>query len=425
MTEVKMKKSTETIGSLVYTRDNDGQVKKTVSKDLPGAEVTENAYDENNRLTKTGTTEYKYDAANNPTNEGSSTNTYNEGDELEKGTGETYAYDELGERTKTTPEKGPATTYGYDQAGNLLSAERPKEGETSEIKDTYAYNGEDLRVSQTINGTTTYLAWDMTEELPLILSDGTNSYIYGPSDLPIEQINNSTGATLYLHHDQQGSTRLLTGSTGKNEGAYTYTPYGAVQEHTGTSTTPLGYDGQYTSSDTGLIYLRARVYDPTTAQFLTVDPALPITRVPYAYAQDNPLTYGDQSGLSALGTLESVGETVVHGVLDVAAVPPYAVYYGSYELARGINSEGEEFGLPGEVIAHLESLPLAQLQALGLSGDVLLDWIKGHTVNNESICDEGVKGYINPFHNFVPGPLKGPEVFLPGIRENGDIDFEW
>ena len=35
---------------------------------------------------------------------------------------------------------------------------------------------------------------------------------------------------------------------------------------------PLGYDAQYTSSDTGLIYLRARVYDPATAQFVTVDP---------------------------------------------------------------------------------------------------------------------------------------------------------
>jgi YD repeat-containing protein len=112
MSEVKMKKSSETLGSLVYTRDDDGQVKKTTSKDLPGAEVTENTYDENNRLTKSGTTEYKYDSANNPTKEGSSTNTYNEGDELEKGTGVTYSYDELGERTKTTPEKGPATTYG-------------------------------------------------------------------------------------------------------------------------------------------------------------------------------------------------------------------------------------------------------------------------------------------------------------------------
>jgi RHS repeat-associated protein len=297
MSEVKMDKSTEVLASLVYTRDNDGQVKKTTSKGLPGAEVTENIYDENNRLTKYGGTEYKYDAANNPTTEGLSTNTYNEGDELEKGTGVKYTYDELGERTKTAPEKGPTTTYGYDQAGNLTSAERPKEGETKEIKDTYAYNGEDLRVSQTISGTTTYMAWDAAEELPLLLSEGTNSYIYGSGGLPVEQIS-SGGTVTYLHHDQQGSTRLLTGSTGAITGKCTYGAYGASTCE-GTTTIPLGYDGQYTSSDTGLIYLRARVYDPSTAQFLTVDPLLATTRAPYTYATDNPLTKTDPTGQMA------------------------------------------------------------------------------------------------------------------------------
>ena len=205
---------TETLASLIYTRDNDGQVKKTTAAKLPGTEVTEATYDENNRLTKYGTSEYKYDAANNPTSEAGTTNTFNEGDELEK-TGTTKdTYDELGERTKVTPEKGPATTYSYNQAGYLTAAERPKEGETAKIEDTYAYNGEGLRTSETISGTTNYLAWDMTEELPLILANGSYSFIYGPGGLPVEQINNTTGTVTYLHHDQQGSTRLLTGSTG-------------------------------------------------------------------------------------------------------------------------------------------------------------------------------------------------------------------
>src|SRR5271154_4464989 len=106
--------------------------------------------------------------------------------------------------------------------------------------------------------------------------------------MTIEQINTSSGAVLYLHHDQQGSTRLLTGSTGKTEATFTYGAYGELTGHTGTATTPLGYDGQYTSSDTGLIYMRARVYDPATAQFLTVDPLKALSGEPYSYTGDNP-----------------------------------------------------------------------------------------------------------------------------------------
>jgi RHS repeat-associated protein len=211
----------------------------------------------------------------------------------------TYAYNEVGERTKATPEKGGASTYGYDQAGNLISVERPEKESVPKIEDTYAYNGEDLRTSQTISGTTSYLAWDMAEEIPLILSDGTNSYIYGPGGLPVEQIS-SGGTVTYLHHDQAGSTRLLTGSTGTVTGKCTYGAYGATTCE-GATTTPLGYEAQYTSSDTGLIYMRARTYDPATGQFLSVDPLTAITRAPYNYAGDSPPNAGDPTGLFEIG----------------------------------------------------------------------------------------------------------------------------
>lgn len=138
-------------------------------------------------------------------------------------------------------------------------------------------------------------------------------YIYGPYETGIEQINDSTGTVLYLHHDQAGSTRLLTGATGKVEGSYTYGPYGETTGHTGTATTPLGYDGQYTSSDTGLIYMRARVYDPATAQFLTRDPLAAISGEPYSYAGDNPLNRSDPTGLLfgiELPSLEEIGEGI-------------------------------------------------------------------------------------------------------------------
>jgi RHS repeat-associated protein len=303
MSEIKMKKGSETLGSIVYTRNSDERITK-----VAGTGATESSpsysYDANGRMTKGGFgSEFGYDAANNPTTIYVLYHyTYNAADELEtrsllgKATVGTYTYNEVGERTQTTTTTGPTTTYGYDQAGNLISVSRPKEGETTEINDTYAYNGDGLRTSQTIAGTTSYFTWDTTEQLPLILNDGSNSYIYGPDDLPVEQIANSGGAILYLHHDQQGSTRLITGETGKTEGTYSYTPYGGLESHSGTATTPLDYDGQYTNADNGLIYLRAREYDPATAQFLSVDPEVEATRSPYEYATDDPANVGDPGG---------------------------------------------------------------------------------------------------------------------------------
>jgi RHS repeat-associated protein len=306
-TKVEMKKSAETLATLTYTRDNLGQVKTAVQTGLPGPEEVKYSYDEDSRLTKDGASEYKYDAADNATTTPGSTNAYDASSELEKGTNVEYAYDELGERTKRNPSSGPATTYGDDQAGDLSKVERPAEGEVAEIKDDYGSDGAGLRASQTINGTTNFMAWDSAEGLPLLLTDGTNSYIYGPGGSPVEQVNSSTGAVGYLHHDQQGSTSLLTGSTGTVIGKCAYGAYGSPTCE-GSATTPLGFDGQYTSSDTGLIYLRARIYDPSTAQFLSVDPLEAFSAAPYNYARDNPLNNIDPSGLLSLGSLvEGVG----------------------------------------------------------------------------------------------------------------------
>jgi RHS repeat-associated protein len=90
--------------------------------------------------------------------------------------------------------------------------------------------------------------------------------------------------------------------------------HGELTGSTGTATTPLGYDGQYTSSDTGLIYLRNRVYDPKTEQFLTRDPLAAISGEPYGYAGDNPVNYSDPTGLifgiPGTPSWEEVGEGI-------------------------------------------------------------------------------------------------------------------
>jgi RHS repeat-associated protein len=295
LAKTTMARGEETLASLAYGRDKAGQLESATQTGLPGAVEPKYAYDERERMTSGAGSSFKYDAADNPTEVAGTTQKFDEALELTEAGTAKYAYDKLGERTEAKPSAGPATKYGYDQAHNLVSVKRSAEGEVKEINDSYAYDGTGLRMSQTINGTTTHMAWDTTASLPLLLSDGTSYYLYGPGGLPFEQVAGETPT--YLHHDQQGSTRLLTNSEGKATGKYTYTPYGAVEGHEGAASTPLGYDGQYRSEDTGLIYLRARIYDPATAQFMSVDPLVSETGEPYDYVADSPVNHGDPSGL--------------------------------------------------------------------------------------------------------------------------------
>lgn len=85
-------------------------------------------------------------------------------------------------------------------------------------------------------------------------------------------------------------------SKGSTVATYTYDPYGALKSSSGTVSNPFQYAGQYTDSESGLQYLRARYYDPQTAQFLSVDPIVQVTQEPYGYAVNSPINRSDPSG---------------------------------------------------------------------------------------------------------------------------------
>lgn len=284
-----MKKGAATLASVTYARTSAGQIESAIQTGLPGAEKPEYKYDARERLTEGAGTSFEYDAANNPTKLGATVQKFNEASQLIEAGTTKYVFDEVGERIETKPSSGPVTKYGYNQAGDLTSVS--KEGS---IEDTYAYDGNGLRSSQKISGVNAQFAWDISGNLPLPLYDGVNYYLYGPDGTPFEQITGESPT--YLHHDHLGSTRLLTNSLGEAKGKYTYTPYGTVEEHTGTASTPLGFNGQYRNDSTGLIYLRARNYDPTTAQFLSVDPLLAQTEEAYTYAANDPVNRSDPEG---------------------------------------------------------------------------------------------------------------------------------
>ncbi len=169
---------------------------------------------------------------------------------------------------------------------------------------SFTYNGDGIRMSSTVSSTTSQFTYDLTSSVPAILTDGTWYYIYGPTgpggqQLPIEQINVSSGTTYYLHEDINGSVVVITDSTGHTVGSFSYDPYGNLNGESGTVTSPLGFTSGYLDSSTGLYYLINRYYDPTTAQFITQDPLVPVTGQPYQYAGDDPVNSSDPTGLGA------------------------------------------------------------------------------------------------------------------------------
>jgi RHS repeat-associated protein len=436
MESVTMKKGAETLASLEYTRNKDGQVTKATTKGLPGEEKPAFSYDENSRLTKGAGIKYAYDAANNLTGIASSTLTYDAASQLEKGGSITYAYDELGQRTAAASLAIGSFSYGYDQAGDLTSVSRSKFGELPAIADSYGYDGDGMRASQTISGSTAYMSWDAAEALPLLLGDGTSSFIYGPSGLPIEQVSGET--VQYLHHDQQGSTRMLTGSSGTAVATTTFDAYGNKLGSTGSATTALGYDGQYTSADTGLIYLRARVYDPTTAQFMSGDPAVALTWQAYGYAFNDPLDWGDWKGLGAVAlplegsdaaaclTPETIGPCAVVGVGGYLAVEAAGSIVTAWAGEEAGNDEGHAFLEQRQAEEAAEEragdCPSAPSQSLPYRGEPNSTGVLDRGNGSGQIRDYGPDGL--PLRDFDFGHDHGfgdPHVhdWPGGVRGNG------
>jgi RHS repeat-associated protein len=140
-----------------------------------------------------------------------------------------------------------------------------------------------------------------------------------------------------------------------------------VLSHTGTASTALQFDGQYSDAESGYLYLQARYYDPSTGQFLSLDPAVDLTGEPYGYAADNPLNASDPTGLSwwspltwnkTLRTVVGTAATVVG--LGLAVVGALTTCGGGDEhtfeceiLIGGVAAALAPFLLAGTVAAML------------------------------------------------------------------------
>ncbi len=212
----------------------------------------------------------------------------------------TYSYDARGNRLTATTgsvDDPMSVEHVYDQANRLTSVTTADGTATS-----YTYGPGGLRATATTGTVTEHYTWDTLAGVPLLLADATFAYVYGTGSVPLAQVDLADGDVDYLHTDMLGSVRSTTDATGAVTSDADYDPYGRPEAPTSDPTaevTRFGYAGEY-ADPTGYLYLRARYYDPESAQFLTRDPLEATTGNPYGYTDGNPLQFADPLGLDWL-----------------------------------------------------------------------------------------------------------------------------
>jgi RHS repeat-associated protein len=185
-------------------------------------------------------------------------------------------YNTLDQLTQMTKTGLPLERYIYDDQGRRI--QKTVGGAII----NYLYNGPDVYAEYTGNWTT-----------------ANAYYVHGPNmDDPISRTSGST--TQYYHQDGLGSVVALSGSAGTTDATRRYDAWGNVLASTGTLPA-FGYTGREPDAS-GLVYYRARYYDPSTGRFTQRDPSGFNGGInQYAYVNGNPTNFVDPWGLAAQG----------------------------------------------------------------------------------------------------------------------------
>jgi RHS repeat-associated protein len=157
-----------------------------------------------------------------------------------------------------------------------------------------------------------------------MLSDGTTNIVYGIGNERLQAV--TAGTATWFTHDHLGSTRQTVTNSGTVAGSARYDAWGVPLENTTGSR--VGFTGELT--DNGLVYLRARWYNPNTGTFTSRDPfpgvdTVPQSLHPYAYTHNNPVNWTDPSGKCPWCVAIAVGAAIG------AAVEYGSQVYGNYQ----------------------------------------------------------------------------------------------
>jgi RHS repeat-associated protein len=208
-------------------------------------------------------------------------------------------------------------TYKYDANGSLEMMSDSATGK----KETLRWNEDHMLASITNATGVTVMSYDASGErvakqhgsettyyfgtmLEYSSKAGLIKYYYAGSLLVAQK--DATG-TLWYHQDQLGSIRLITNQKGAVVARYDYTPFGQNMSGSGSQRNEIGYTGQRTDKENGMIYLHGRYYDPQLARFISADPVVPNGKNPqalnrYSYVYNNPISNVDPTGYQTEGS---------------------------------------------------------------------------------------------------------------------------
>ena len=131
------------------------------------------------------------------------------------------------------------------------------------------------------------------------------TYLQGPSGPAYRKASTEPDPHWYLY-DGLGSVVGEVDPLGNVTASKLFDVYGATRGGSGTPTTRQGFVGglgHETDDETGLVYMRARYYDPGVGRFTSEDPSQAGMNW-FAYCIDNPVNYVDESGKDILDDVE-------------------------------------------------------------------------------------------------------------------------
>ncbi|MCH0566261.1 RHS repeat-associated core domain-containing protein [Streptomyces sp. MUM 2J] len=232
----------------------------------------------------------------------------------------------------TTPDR----TYAYDNTGN--TTRRPGPVATQSL--TWYPEGKLAKLTE--NGNTTDYLYDASGTLLIRSKQNGERILYaGATELHL-RADGSTWAQRYYSaggiaaamRSNESGTAKLTYLTADHHGTSTLalTP-DTAQTFTKRYTTPFGSDrgaplygpwpddkgflGKTRDTTTGLTHIGAREYDPGIGQFISIDPILspdqPESLNGYSYANNNPATASDPTGLESCYPHSCSGDNGTYG----------------------------------------------------------------------------------------------------------------